>query len=87
MDVVAFVGKIVNILAVFPQGHALIVMSPVIVGAYIMRITDEKRAYLVLNNDIMNTGGVQVDKRGIPTTQSPTTSYAYPGRWHLFLCQ
>jgi hypothetical protein len=37
-----FVGEIVNILAIFPQGHALIVVPSAIAVANPMRIPDEE---------------------------------------------
>ncbi len=42
-----FVGEIVNILAIFPQRHPLIVVSPVIMVANAMRIANEESANLL----------------------------------------
>ncbi len=44
-----FMGEIVDILAIFPQGHTLIVVSASIAIAHPMRIADEQRSYLMLN--------------------------------------
>src|SRR5215469_17592457 len=47
-----FVGEIVDILAIFPQGHPLIMVSGIIPIAHPMRIADEERTDLVLNAEV-----------------------------------
>jgi hypothetical protein len=47
MGLFAFVGEISDIFAIFPQGHALVVMSPMIAITHPMRITDEQRSNLL----------------------------------------
>jgi len=46
-----FVGEIVNVFAIFPQRHALIVVSAIVTVAHAMRIADEERSYLLLNTE------------------------------------
>ena len=43
-----FVGQVVDVLAIFPQGHALIVMASLFLVTDPMRITDEESADVVL---------------------------------------
>ena len=50
----AFVSQVVNIFAIFPQTHTLVVVSSVITVSHTMRITDEERANLVLNTEVDN---------------------------------
>ena len=45
----AFVGQIIKILAIFPQGHALIVVPAFVLIADTMRIANEEGADLLLN--------------------------------------
>jgi hypothetical protein len=45
--VLGFMGQVVNVFAVFPQGHALVVVPPAVLGAYAVRVADEERPYLV----------------------------------------
>ncbi len=47
-----FVAEIVNILAIFPQRHALIVVSAIVVGAHAMRMADEERSNLLLHTEV-----------------------------------
>jgi len=47
-----FVGEIVDIFPVLPQGHTLVVMPAVIPIADTMRIADEERADLVLHTEV-----------------------------------
>ena len=44
-----FVGEVVNILAVLPAGHALVVMASSVPAAHAVRIADEQRSYPPLN--------------------------------------
>ena len=47
-----FVGEIIDVFAILPQGHALIVVSAVIPIAHAMRIADEQHSDLVLNTKV-----------------------------------
>jgi hypothetical protein len=46
------VGQIVDIAAVFPQGHALVVMPAAVLGAHAMRVADEERSHLLLDTEV-----------------------------------
>jgi hypothetical protein len=52
-----FVGQIVTILAVFPQGHALIVVPASIAVTDAVRIADEETSHLVLNTEVYHLAG------------------------------
>jgi len=52
MGLVAFVGEVGDITTIFPQGHALVVMSPVVAATNAMRIADEERTDLVVNTEV-----------------------------------
>src|SRR5215472_1385562 len=53
-----FVREVVTILAIFPQGHPLVVMLAVIPIADTMRIANEEASYLVLYTKVNDlTGG------------------------------
>jgi hypothetical protein len=47
-----FVGEIVDILSIFPQGHTLVMVSTILPIAHAMRIADEQRSYPVLNTEV-----------------------------------
>src|SRR5260370_41910991 len=47
-----FVGQIVDVTAILPQGHTLIVMSASISIAHPMRIADEEASHLILNTEV-----------------------------------
>ncbi len=47
-----FVGEIINVFAIFPQGHALMVVSAIIAIAHAVRITNEERSHLVLYTEV-----------------------------------
>ena len=47
-----FVGEIVDIFAVFPQGHTLVVVPALIGVAHAMWVADEERPDLVLNTEV-----------------------------------
>ncbi len=47
-----FVGKIVDVFAIFPAGHALIVVSAIVAIAHAMRIADEERSHLMLHTEV-----------------------------------
>ena len=44
-----FMGQVINVLAVLPAGHALVVMPPSILLTHAVRIADEQRSYPPLN--------------------------------------
>src|SRR5712692_7542027 len=53
-----FVGKVVNVFAILPQGHALIMVPTTITVAYAVRVADEETSHLVLNTEVNHlTGG------------------------------
>src|SRR5271157_6042962 len=43
-----FMGEVIDVLAIFPQGHALIMVTPTILVTYTMGIADEEEANIVL---------------------------------------
>jgi hypothetical protein len=47
-----FVSQVVDIFAVFPQAHPLVVMPSVVVSAHAVGIADEKRSHLLLNTEV-----------------------------------
>jgi len=47
-----FVREVVNVLAVFPAGHALVVMPASLPLAYAVRVADKERSHLVLNTEV-----------------------------------
>ena len=49
VGLLGFVGEIVDILAIFPEGHALVVVSTTVLLADTMGIPDEERANLLLS--------------------------------------
>jgi hypothetical protein len=67
-----FVGEIINVLAVFPQSHALIVVSAVVLVADAVRIPNEEGIDFLLNTKVDHLAGGLVAH--IPnTTLSPAT--------------
>ena len=67
-----FVREVVDILAIFPQGHPLVVMPALILIAHAMWVADEERTGVVLNAKVDNLpGGFMA--RITDTTLSPTT--------------
>jgi len=68
----AFVGQIINILAIFPQGHALIVVPAFVLIADPMRIANEEGADLLLNAEVDHLAGGFVPQ----VTNSPLGSAA-----------
>ena len=67
-----FVRQVVDIFAIFPQGHPLIVMPALILIAHAMWVADEERTGVVLNAKVDNLpGGFMA--RITDTTLSPTT--------------
>ncbi len=58
VSLVRFVGQIINVFAIFPLAHALIVMLATIFVTYAMWIANEKGAHLVFNTEVDDlTGG------------------------------
>ena len=53
----AFVGQIINILAIFPQGHALIVVPAFVLIADPMRIANEEAPHLVFHTKVDHLAG------------------------------
>ena len=49
VGLVAFMGEVVDVLAIFPQGHALIVVSAAVLLTDTMRIADEEAPDLVFH--------------------------------------
>ena len=47
-----FVREVVDVLAIFPQGHALIMVSPTVLVANAMRIANEEGAHFVVNAEV-----------------------------------
>ena len=52
VSVFAFVGEIVNVFAVFPQRHALVVVSATRTGAHALRIADEEAPHAPLHAEV-----------------------------------
>ena len=52
-----FMGEVVDVAAVFPLGHAAIVMPSFILIAHAMRIADEERSHLVLDAEVDDRPG------------------------------
>src|SRR6266567_494232 len=70
----SFVGQVVDVLAIFPQGHALIMVSAIISIAYPVRIADEQRSHLVLNAKVDDLPGSLMTQI-TDTTLSPATLF------------
>jgi putative transposase len=52
-----FVGQVVNVFAIFPQRHALIVMSATLLVADTMRIAKKEGANVLLNTEVNHLAG------------------------------
>ena len=52
-----FMGEVVDVLAVFPQGHPLIVMTAAIAVAHTVRVADEERADFVFHAEVNDLAG------------------------------
>jgi len=52
-----FVGEVVDVLAIFPSSHTLIVMPAIISIAYPMRIANEERTNFVFNTEVDHLAG------------------------------
>jgi len=68
----AFVGQVVDILAIFPQTHTLVVMTPFLTGTYSMRIANEERANLLFNAEVNHLA------RGLVSLIADTVLSAFP---------
>ena len=55
--VLGFVGQVVDVTAVFPQGHTLVVMTAAIAGAHAVRVADEERADFVFHAEVNDLAG------------------------------
>ncbi len=72
-----FVGEIIDVFAILPQGHALIMMSAIISIAHAMRIANEERSDLLLDAKVNDLAGSFMAL----ITKPPFRSLA-----HLVLC-
>ena len=52
MGLFAFMGEVVNILAIFPQTHTLVVVFAIVTVTDTMRIANEERTYLILHTEV-----------------------------------
>ena len=52
VGLLAFMGEVVDVLAIFPQGHALIVVSAAVLLTDTMRIADEEAPDLVFHTKV-----------------------------------
>jgi hypothetical protein len=65
-----FVGQIVDIFAIFPQGHALVMVSAMVSMAHPMRIAKKERVNLVFDTKVDHRSG------GFMTLIADTSSIA-----------
>lgn len=56
------VGQVVNVLAIFPQGHALIVVPASVLIADTMRIANEEGSHLLLDTKVNHLAGSLVSQ-------------------------
>jgi len=52
VDSLRLVSEIINVFAIFPQSHTLIVVSAIVLIAHSMRVANEEAFYLMLNTEI-----------------------------------
>ena len=52
MGLFAFMGEVVNIFAIFPQTHTLVVVFAIVTVTDTMRIANEERTYLILHTEV-----------------------------------
>ncbi len=57
VNLLGFVGQIVDITPVLPQGHALVVMASAIPVAHAMRVADEERSHLLFDAKVNHLPG------------------------------
>jgi hypothetical protein len=57
VGLLAFLGEVVDVLAVFPQGHALIVVSAAVLLTDTMRIADEEYPDLLFHTKVDHSAG------------------------------
>ena len=68
----AFMGQVVDIFPIFPQGHALMVMAPVVLLTNAMRIANQERANLLFHTKVDDCASRFVS-RSTNTPLGPTT--------------
>jgi hypothetical protein len=73
MSLFGFVGEIIDVFAILPQGHAAVLMAATITGTHTMRIADEERSDLVGDTKVDDLPG------GLMTliTNATFVSFAY----------
>ncbi len=76
-----FVGEIVDIFAIFPQRHALVVVTTSITSAHTVRIADEKASHLMLNTEINHLSRGFVSH--VPNTSRGPPAYLILGTLQL----
>jgi hypothetical protein len=74
MGLFGFVAEIVDVLAIFPQGHTLIVISATVPVAYPMRVANEERSDLVFHTEVDHGPGGFMAR----VTDTPFASSAHP---------
>src|ERR1700693_326902 len=52
-----FVGEIIDVFAILPQGHTAVLMAATITVTHTMRIADEERSYLVGDTKVDDVAG------------------------------
>jgi hypothetical protein len=72
-----FVGQVVDIFAIFPQGHALIVVSATVTIAHSLGIADEERPDLIRHAKVNHLTGRFVTQ--ITDTSFTTRTHLVPG--------
>jgi hypothetical protein len=78
----AFVSQVINVFAIFPQGHALIVVPAAVLLANTMRIADEEGLYLFVNAEVDHLTGGFVPQ----VTNTPLQTFALFVFGMLHLC-
>ena len=68
-----FVGEIIDVLAIFPQGHALIVMSAIIPIVHPVGIAHEETSHLILHTEVDDLASGLVAQ----ITDPPFTAFAH----------
>ena len=81
MGLLCFVGEVVDILAIFPQGHPLIVVSALLLAAHPMRIANVECANVVFDAEIDHLVGGFVSQ--ITNTAVSPTALLVPGTLQL----
>src|SRR5262245_920493 len=81
MDCFTFMREVVDVLAIFPQGHALIVVSAIIVIAHAMRIPYEESADVLFDTKVDHFTGSFVPQ--IANATFGSTALLVPGSLQL----